>query len=60
LSGREAERRLKRDQHAAHELNTRGKPICDRLGAAADFLVPYESMLEVAQWVVENTPLDRL
>jgi hypothetical protein len=49
-----------RDQHAAHELNTRGKPICDRFGAAVDFFVPYESMLEVAQWVVENTPFDRL
>jgi hypothetical protein len=31
-------------------LNTRGKPICPRLGAAVDFLVPYESTLEVAQW----------
>jgi hypothetical protein len=48
-----------RDQHAAHELNTRGKPTCARLGAAADFFVPYQSMLEVAQWVVENTDFDR-
>ncbi|WP_238985404.1 DNA phosphorothioation-associated putative methyltransferase [Nitrosococcus halophilus] len=49
-----------RDQHAACELNRRGKPICDRLGAAVDFIVDYESMLEVAQWVVANTPFDRL
>ena len=25
-----------------------------------DFIVDDESMLEVAQWVVENTPFDRL
>jgi DNA phosphorothioation-associated putative methyltransferase len=49
-----------RDQHAAHELNRRGKAICNRLGAAADFIVEDESMLEVAQWIVTNTPFDRL
>lgn len=48
------------DQHASHELNTRGKPICPRLGAAVDFIVADESMLEVAQWIVQNTPFDRL
>ncbi|NEX21273.1 DNA phosphorothioation-associated putative methyltransferase [Thiorhodococcus mannitoliphagus] len=50
----------KRDQHAAHERNRLGNPVCERLGAAADFLVEDESMLEVAQWVVANTPFDRL
>ncbi|NCC41201.1 MAG: DNA phosphorothioation-associated putative methyltransferase [Gammaproteobacteria bacterium] len=50
----------KRDQHAAHEYNRLGKPICERLGAAADFLVEDESMLEVAQWILMNTPFDRL
>ncbi|MCF6257078.1 MAG: DNA phosphorothioation-associated putative methyltransferase [Gammaproteobacteria bacterium] len=49
-----------RDQHAAHELNQRGKPICERLGAAVDFLVEDECMLEVAQWIAVNTPFDRL
>ena len=49
-----------RDQHASHEVNTRGNLICKRLGAACDFRVPDESMLEVAQWMVENTPFDRL
>jgi hypothetical protein len=49
-----------RDQHASHEVNTRGNLICKRLGAACDFIVQDESMLEVAQWVVENTPFDRL
>ena len=49
-----------RDQHASHEVNTRNNLICKRLGAACDFIVQDESMLEVAQWVVENTPFDRL
>jgi len=49
-----------RDQHASHEVNTRGNLICKRLGAACDFIVHDESMLEVAQWIVENTPFDRL
>ena len=50
----------KRDQHAACERNRRGKPVCERLGAAVDFIVDDESMLEVAQWIVANTPFDRL
>lgn len=48
------------DQHAAHEVNRMGKPICPRLGAAVDFVVRDEDMLEVAQWVALNTPFDRL
>lgn len=48
------------DQHAAHERNRRGKPICPRLGAAVDFLVRDEDMLEVARWIASNTPFDRL
>ncbi len=50
----------KRDQHVAHELSRRGNPVCARLGAAVDFVIDDESMLEVAQWVVANTPFDRL
>ncbi|MEB4592524.1 peptidase M15, partial [Candidatus Thiothrix sp. Deng01] len=50
----------KREQHASHELNTRGNLICERKGAACDFIVPDENMLEVAQWIVQNTPFDRL
>ncbi len=50
----------KRDQHAACEYNRRGKPICERLGVAVDFIVDDESMLEVARWIVANTPFDRL
>jgi len=50
----------KRDQHAAHEQNRRGNPVCERLGAAVDFIVDDKNMLEVAQWIVANTPFDRL
>jgi DNA phosphorothioation-associated putative methyltransferase len=49
-----------RDQHASHEVNTRGNLICKRLGAACDFIIPDESMLEVAQWIIVNTSFDRL
>ncbi|WP_041795168.1 DNA phosphorothioation-associated putative methyltransferase [Pararhodospirillum photometricum] len=48
------------DQHAAHEVNRAGKHICPRLGAACDFIVADEDMLEVATWVAANTPFDRL
>lgn len=50
----------KRDQHAAYERNRRGNLICERRGAAVDFLVEDEDMWEVAQWVAENTSFDRL
>jgi hypothetical protein len=50
----------KRDQHASHELNRLGNRVCERLGAAVDFFVEDEDMREVAVWVVENTPFDRL
>lgn len=50
----------KLDQHAAHELNTQKNHICPRLGAAVDFIVEDENMREVADWIAENTPFDRL
>lgn len=50
----------KLDQHAAHEVDRKGKPICDRLGAACDFIVEDENMREVADWVIANLPFDRL
>lgn len=50
----------KLDQHAGHECNRLGMPVCDRLEAAVDFSVDDENMLEVAQWIVSNTPFDRL
>jgi DNA phosphorothioation-associated putative methyltransferase len=50
----------KLDQHAAHELNSKNNLICPRLGAAVDFIVDDENMREVADWLAENTPFDRL
>jgi len=50
----------KLDQHAAHEIDKNGKPICNRLGAACDFIVEDENMREVADWVIANLPFDRL
>jgi DNA phosphorothioation-associated putative methyltransferase len=57
ISGRIAP---KLDQHAAHERNRRGKYVCPRLGAAADFIVEDENMREVVDWISENVPFDRL
>lgn len=48
------------DQHAAYEIKRGGKFICDRLGAACDFLVEDENMEEVAMWIRANTPVDRI
>jgi hypothetical protein len=48
------------DQHASHELNARRKPVCDRGGAACDFIVEDEDMKEVADWIIANLPFDRL
>ncbi len=48
------------DQHASCEAGRDGRPICERLGAAADFLVEYEDMREVAEWIVRNCAFDRL
>ena len=48
------------DQHAAHELSATGKRICDRGGAACDFVVDEFDSLTVAHWLVGNTGFDRL
>ena len=48
------------DQHAAYELNSREKRICERGGMACDFIIPNEPASKVAVWVVENCPFDRL
>lgn len=50
----------KLDQHASCELNASGKLICDRQGAACDFIVDDEDMREVAQWIIDELPFDRL
>ncbi|ABZ76535.1 conserved hypothetical protein [Shewanella halifaxensis HAW-EB4] len=50
------------DQHASHELNSKGKVICPRLGAAVDFFVDAmpNQMDEVALWIAENLKFDRI
>lgn len=50
------------DQHACVEVNTKDKLICDRNGAACDFLVKgYENrMHEVAQYICQHLPFDKL
>ena len=48
------------DQHAGEERRSPGALICNRGGAACDFLVEDEDMREVADWAVKNLPFDRL
>lgn len=48
------------DQHASHELNSKGQPICSRLGAAVDFYSHKFSSAELARFIVEALPFDRL
>lgn len=50
------------DQHAACELNSRGKPICRNPGAACDLHVVgmEDQMDEVAHWIIDNLAFDAL
>lgn len=48
------------DQHAGHERNSAGRLICPRLGQACDLFVPQVSSWEVARFIVDETPFDRL
>ena len=48
------------DQHASHEINTKGQHICSRLGAAVDFYSHKVSSAELARFIVEALPFDRL
>ena len=50
----------KLDQHAACELSRGGRLICARQGAAVDFLVEDEDMIEVAKWISTHCNFDRL
>lgn len=48
------------DQHASCEVRQNGRLLCDRRGAAVDFLVEYEDMLEVVRWIKQNCQFDRI
>ncbi len=50
------------DQHACCELNTKESPICERPGAACDFIMQgYEArMHEVALYICQHLPFDKL
>ena len=48
------------DQHASHEVDSRNRLVCPRLGLAVDFLIPGRDSREVARWIVANTAFDRL
>jgi DNA phosphorothioation-associated putative methyltransferase len=48
------------DQHASCDIKAGGEPICDRLGAAVDFLVRDEDMREVMAWIAANCRFDRM
>jgi len=50
----------KLDQHAACERNRLGNLICERQGAAVDFIIDDEDMEEVALWISMHLPYDRL
>lgn len=48
------------DQHCGHELSRSGRRICARDGLAVDLKVPERSSEDVAAWIIENLPFDRL
>jgi len=49
-----------RDQHSGHELRPNGKPICARLGQAADFRVSGLCSGVLAAWIAARLSFDRL
>lgn len=48
------------DQHAAHELNRVGKPVCSRGGAACDFRVVGVDVAELVEFIRSGDMFDRL
>ena len=48
------------DQHASCELKQNGSLICNRRGAAVDFMVPKFGAIEVSKWIVDNCEFDRM
>ena len=48
------------DQHVSCERNSKGNLVCPRRGAALDFRVPGNSSRDVAIWIADTLPIDRL
>ncbi len=48
------------DQHASYEINSRGKRICERGGAAVDIAIADVPSDRLAIWIAENLPFDRI
>lgn len=48
------------DQHAGYERRSSGEFVCSRLGQAADFRVRGVASMDVARFIVERLPFDRL
>ena len=48
------------DQHCALEKNSKGKLICQRAGAAADFYHQTVNSLDISKYIVSSLPFDRL
>lgn len=50
----------KLDQHAGYERRPSGEFVCSRLGQAVDFRVREVSSMDVARFIIERLPFDRL
>lgn len=48
------------DQHAGAELTARGHLVCARGGQAVDLVIPGIDSIDVALWIRDNVPFDRL
>lgn len=50
----------KLDQHSSYELNSSGRLICNRGGAAVDLKAPKTDAFTLASWINSNLSYDRL
>ena len=48
------------DQHSAYEVNSQGKQICNRGGAACDFYIEGVAASDVVRYIVMNLSYDRI
>lgn len=48
------------DQHSAYEVNSKGKQICSRGGAACDFYIEGVTASKIVRYIVNNLNFDRV